>query len=254
MKRAFLSLLLVGSIQTTAGAQLAPFLRDRFVAARVATGTDTIVVLKQEGDSAPQIVGLTIRTVAQRQSTTPLLYMAVRVLADGKVVADDTVDMEAATLIPLRSVSHSAQSYDVAYDGLRVHGAAQGEGGTTRFVDGLSPRSFFDGGTVEAILPAIAADPDSGIALVSLNPPATTPRVVAFRPAGRDSTRDEAGMARYTIYKRGAGDYLISDDGRLIETRWTVGPALFRRVPLARLTATQQTVARRLAAEWTRLP
>jgi hypothetical protein len=155
----------------------------------------------------------------------PVLREAQHYQFANGTILDDTLDVRAATLEPLRyfSADHSG-SFDVMIRGTRILGWRTDSIGARTDVDATATHAFFVSIMSEGFVAALPLGTDATINIPVADPPLPAVHVVTLRVIGIDTLQTAAGAVQ-CIRIAGPGTtetWIARDDHRLIRMHWTL--------------------------------
>lgn len=144
--------------------------------------------------------------------------------SDGRT-SDDTLDVSASTLAPMRYFNTSRNaSFDIHIDGTRISGWRTDSTGARVGVHAETTEPFFVSIMSEGFISALPLDSGATVSLPLANPPATSVHTVVLHATGVDTINTAHGPVR-CIAVRGPGhttSWIAQDDHRLVRMNWTL--------------------------------
>jgi hypothetical protein len=193
---------------------------------RVAQRTDTIALLVTPSDSAESVHATLVRRVARVTAGRDQILRETQhyQFADGST-SDDTLDVRASTLAPVRYFSKDRTgTFDVRIDGMNIKGWKADSIGTQHIVQTRARAPFFVSIMSEAFAAAFPFDSGAALRLPLANPPSPDVRMVDFRAGGVDTLNSAHGRIVCQVIT-GPGqttNWIARSDGRLVRLRWTL--------------------------------
>lgn len=193
---------------------------------RVVARADTIALLVTPRDSAEGLRATLIRTVARvTLGGEQLLRETQHYQFSNGNSSDDTLDVRASTLAPVRYFSRDhATAFDVHIDGTEITGWRADSSGARHSVQARASTPFFVSITSEAFAAAFPFDSGATLRLPMANPPSPDVRNVDFRAGGTATLNSAHGRVSCRIVT-GPGqttNWIARSDGHLIRLHWTL--------------------------------
>lgn len=194
---------------------------------RVLESTDTLVLmLAPAGNGAARMHATLVRRVVRTRvnAAEVLREMQHYEFASG-VASDDTLDVDASTLAPLRYFSASGGgTFDVRIDGTRITGWRADTARRKASVDADAGQPFFVSIMTEAFAAAFPFDSGATREIPVANPPAPDVHVMALHVTAIEALRTATGSVPcfVVVGPRGATMWLARDDGHIVRMRWTL--------------------------------
>ena len=193
---------------------------------RVAERTDTIALLVTPRGGAESVHATLIRRVARVTTGRDQILRETQryQFADGST-SDDTLDVRASTLAPVRYFSKNRTgSFDVRIDGADIDGWQIDSLGARQVVQTRAKAPFFVSIMSEAFAAAFPFDSGARLRLPLANPPSPDVHTVEFRAGGVDTVNSDHGRIVCQVIT-GPGEttnWIARSDGHLARLRWTL--------------------------------
>jgi len=193
---------------------------------RVAERTDTIALLVTPRDSAERSHATLIRRVAPVTAGREKILRETQhyQFADGSTL-DDTLDVRASTLAPVRYFSRNRTgSFDLRIDGADVTGWQTDSLGARHVVQAHAKAPFFVSIMSEAFAAAFPFESGITFRLPLADPPSPGIRAVDFRVVGVDTLNSVHGQV-VCLVVTGPGQttsWIARSDGHLVRQHWTI--------------------------------
>jgi hypothetical protein len=200
-------------------------------ASRVRIGVDTIVLLRTPRDSAEILSAVLYRRVERTQGTNGALLRETQRYESHEPSRPggsyDTLDVEAATLQPVRAVfSDGRSSYDVRFTGLTMDGVQAISDSGQRAIHLTLPSAAFPSIMQEAFIAAFPfGGMGSSLSVPMMNPPGALVRPSQLNVVRIDTLRTANGTvpSQLITSANGAVQFWIAvDDGRMVRMHWTL--------------------------------
>ena len=138
---------------------------------------------------------------------------------------DDTLDVSASSLAPLRYFSADHQGvFDLTVQGTHIDGWRTDSLGVRTDVHATTTRPFFVSIMTEGFIAAFPLDMGASINIPVADPPVPAVRAVTLRATGLDTLQTAQGAVR-CILVVGPGNtetWIAQDDHRLVRMHWTL--------------------------------
>jgi hypothetical protein len=192
----------------------------------VSESTDTLSILVTAPNAAERSYATLLRRVSRLQigGVSVLRETQHYEFANGTRL-DDTLDVRASTLEPIRYFSADHQGvFDVSIEGKQINGWRADSLGARTNVDVVATHPFFVSIMSEAFIAALPLDPGDTINIPEADPPAATVRLVTLSATRVDTIRTARGdVACVRIVGPGNTEtWIARNDHHLVRMHWVL--------------------------------
>jgi hypothetical protein len=196
---------------------------------RVRLGTDTIVVLVAPPGAAAHLSSVLVRTTTtQTVNGRPIFRETQRYDSHEPArpgITLDTLDVDAASLQPLRNVFWSSgSSFQVRFEGLRFTGSQVVADSAPRVVEATAGEAFFHSMMFESFIGAMPIAPSLPVQLPFVNPPTSMVRTLTLQVDSMTTIQTANGPERCYLVRATPGNtqlWLSVRDGHLMRLHFS---------------------------------
>lgn len=193
---------------------------------RVSESLDTLLLLVKAPNAAERSYATLVRRIIRTNAADiPVLRETQHYEFANGTKLDDTLDVRASTLAPLRYFSADHQGvFDVNIEDRRINGWRTDSAGARTDVGAIATHSFFVSIMSEAFIAALPIDVGTTINVPMADPPVPAVRAVTLHAKGLDTVQTARGSVP-CILLVGPGNtetWIAQDDHHLVRMHWTL--------------------------------